>query len=63
MRRLVTVLIVTALAGVAIAAWGAVASARDAGPTQAKAKLPPLPANIKERKRWQIGRASCRERV
>jgi polar amino acid transport system substrate-binding protein len=54
MRRLVIVLIVTALAGVAIAAWGAAASARDAGPTQAKAKLPPLPANIKERKRWQI---------
>jgi polar amino acid transport system substrate-binding protein len=54
MRRLVTVLIVTALAGTAIAAWGAAASARDAGPTQAKAKLPPLPANIKERKRWQI---------
>jgi len=54
MRRLVIVLVVTALTGVAIAAWGAVASARDAGPTQAKVKLPPLPANIKERKRWQI---------
>jgi polar amino acid transport system substrate-binding protein len=54
MRRLVIVLVVTALAGVTVAAWGAVASARDAGPTQAKVKLPPLPANIKERKRWQI---------
>ena len=54
MRRLAIVLVVTALTGVAIAAWGAAASARDAGPTQAKVKLPPLPANIKERKRWQI---------
>ena len=39
------------------AAWGAAASAREAGPsaTQAKPKkLPPLPANIKERKRWNI---------
>jgi polar amino acid transport system substrate-binding protein len=56
MRRLVVVLVVTAITGVAIAAWGAVASARDAGPseTQAALKLPPLPANIKERKRWNI---------
>ena len=56
MRRLVVVLVVTAITGVAIAAWGAVASARDAGPSEAQAalKLPPLPANIKERKRWNI---------
>ena len=51
MKRLVVVLVTIALVGVAIAAT---ASAREAGPTQAKAKFPPLPANIKERKRWNI---------
>jgi polar amino acid transport system substrate-binding protein len=57
MRRLIVVIVATALAGVLLATWGGVASAREAGPTaaaQAKPKLPPLPANIKARKRWNI---------
>jgi polar amino acid transport system substrate-binding protein len=57
MRRLIVVIVATALAGVLLATWGGVASAREAGLTaaaQAKPKLPPLPANIKARKRWNI---------
>ena len=58
MRRLVIVIAITALAGAALATWGGVASAREAGPTVAfaadQAKLPPLPADIKARKRWNI---------
>jgi polar amino acid transport system substrate-binding protein len=58
MRRLVIVAAVTALAGAALATWGGVASAREAGPKVAfaaeQAKLPPLPADIKARKRWNI---------
>jgi polar amino acid transport system substrate-binding protein len=56
MRRLIVVIVATALAGVLLATWGGAASAREAGPTTAtqKAKLPPLPANIKERTRWNI---------
>jgi polar amino acid transport system substrate-binding protein len=58
MRRLVIVVAVTALAGAALATWGGVASAREAGPKVAfaaeQAKLPPLPADIKARKRWNI---------
>ena len=57
MKRLLVVLTATALAGVVLATWGGAASAREAGPTasaQKKAKLPPLPANIKARKRFNI---------
>ena len=58
MRRLVIVIAVTALAGVVLATWGGAASAREAGPSVAfaadQAKLPPLPADIKARKRWNI---------
>jgi len=58
MRRLVIVIAITALAGAALATWGGVASAREAGPKVAfaaeQAKLPPLPADIKARKRWNI---------
>jgi polar amino acid transport system substrate-binding protein len=57
MRRLVVALAAIALTGVALAAWGAAASAREAGPTdleRAQQKLPPLPADIKARKRWNI---------
>jgi polar amino acid transport system substrate-binding protein len=60
MRRLVVVLAATALAGTLVASWGAAASAREAGPNatraaeQRRAKLPPLPANIRQRKRWNI---------
>ena len=57
MRRLFVVIAATALAGVALATWGGVASAREAGPSgleRAQQKLPPLPADIKERKRLNI---------
>jgi polar amino acid transport system substrate-binding protein len=57
MRRLVVVIGITVFAG-ALATWGGVASAREAGPKVAFAaeqvKLPPLPADIKARKRWNI---------
>ena len=60
MRRLFVVIAITALAGVALATWGGAASAREAGPNAAEAAaqkkptLPPLPADIKERKRLNI---------
>jgi polar amino acid transport system substrate-binding protein len=58
MKRLFVVVIATALAGIALATWGSVASAREADSNTsleaAQAKLPPLPANIKSRGRWNI---------
>jgi polar amino acid transport system substrate-binding protein len=58
MKRLAAVVLVTALAGIVVATWGGAASAREAGPQVAfaadQAKLPPLPADIKARKRWNI---------
>jgi polar amino acid transport system substrate-binding protein len=58
MRRPVIAIAITALAAVALATWGGAASAREAGPSVAfaaeQAKLPPLPADIKARKRWNI---------
>jgi polar amino acid transport system substrate-binding protein len=57
MRRLAIVICITVFAG-ALATWGGVASAREAGQKVAlaaeQAKLPPLPADIKARKRWNI---------
>jgi polar amino acid transport system substrate-binding protein len=52
MKRLAAGVLVTVVAGVALATWGGAASAREE--TQAQ-KLPPLPANIKERGRFNIG--------
>ncbi len=52
MRRLLVVITAIVLTGVGLAAWGTVASAREAGPSElerAQQKLPPLPANIKSR--------------
>ncbi len=58
MRRLKAIFAVALVAGAAVAIWGGVASAREADSTgslaAAQAKLPPLPANIKERGRWNI---------
>jgi len=58
MRRLMIVIAAAALAGAVVAAWGGVASAGEAGPNVAfaadQAKLPPLPAEVKERTRWNI---------
>lgn len=50
MKRLVAVVLVTAVAGISLALWGGAASA--GGATQAK--LPALPENIKERGRFNI---------
>jgi polar amino acid transport system substrate-binding protein len=52
MKRLAVVVLVTVFAGVALAAWGGAASAREE--TQAQ-RLPALPTNIKERGRFNIG--------
>ena len=57
MRRLFVVITAVVLTGVGLAAWGTVASAREAGPSElerAQQKLPPLPANIKSRTRFNI---------
>ena len=58
MRRLKAVIAVAVAVGAMAAVWGGVASAREADSAAsleaAQAKLPPLPANIKERGRWNI---------
>ena len=59
MRRIMLVTVALALAAAALAAWGGASPSTSSGtaaPAQAKKpKLPPLPANIKERGRWIIG--------
>jgi polar amino acid transport system substrate-binding protein len=60
MKRLLGVFVAVCLVAGAVVAWGGAAASSgkpDAtGPTQrAKPKLPPLPAAIKQRKRWLIG--------
>jgi polar amino acid transport system substrate-binding protein len=52
MKRLAVVVLVTAVAGIALATWGGAASAREAAKAQ---RLPALPADIKERGRFNIG--------
>jgi polar amino acid transport system substrate-binding protein len=52
MKRLAIVVLVTVVAGVALATWGGAASAREATEAQ---KLPALPSNIKQRGRFNIG--------
>jgi polar amino acid transport system substrate-binding protein len=52
MKRLAVVVLVTVVAGIALATWGGAASARQE--TQAQ-RLPALPANIKDRGRFNIG--------
>ena len=55
MKRVIVALATVALAAGALVALSGVASAREAEPFAAdQAKLPPLPADIKERKRWNI---------
>ena len=58
MRRLKAVIAATVAAIAVVAIWGGVASAREADSTAslaaAQAKLPPLPANIRSRGRWNI---------
>jgi polar amino acid transport system substrate-binding protein len=57
MRRLVLALAVAGIAAASFAAWGAAApwsGASNEAATAADA-LPPLPAEVRERKRWKIG--------
>jgi polar amino acid transport system substrate-binding protein len=58
MKRLVMVVVVVAISAAAFAAWGLAApsgSTTAAAPTVKKPKLPPLPAQVKARKRWIVG--------
>src|SRR5918992_372497 len=61
MKRLIGVLVVVAGAAAALAAWGGAASGKspEAGPASAsqakKKRLPPLPRDVRQRKRWRIG--------
>jgi polar amino acid transport system substrate-binding protein len=58
MKRVIGVIVVAACVVAALGAWVGAAPAREAGPSTAQkanqAKLPPLPAEIKARKRWSI---------
>ena len=55
MKRVILALATVALAAVALVGLSGVASAREAEPFAAEQKgLPPLPAEIKERKRLNI---------
>ncbi|HKH30821.1 MAG TPA: transporter substrate-binding domain-containing protein [Gaiellaceae bacterium] len=57
MKRLLLVIAVIGVAAAAFAAWGAAAPWSVSAPDKATAasKLPALPAEVKERKRWKIG--------
>jgi polar amino acid transport system substrate-binding protein len=55
MRKLVALVVVGAAVAAALAAWGGATPEREAGATKADATLPPLPAEVKARKRWNIG--------
>ena len=59
MRRTAVLVAVGALALAALTTWGGAASAREAGPATAEKAsqrtLPALPANIRQRGRWNIG--------
>jgi polar amino acid transport system substrate-binding protein len=54
MRRISIAVAVSVAALAALAAWGGAASAREAGPEAAEQALPRLPANIRERGRFNI---------
>jgi polar amino acid transport system substrate-binding protein len=56
MRRIIGLAAIAAAVIGVVATWGGAASAREAetSATAAKRKLPPLPADIKARKRWNI---------
>jgi polar amino acid transport system substrate-binding protein len=56
MKRIVLAVTAVALVAAALAAWGgAVPLASSGADAASQAKLPPLPANIKQRGRWIIG--------
>jgi polar amino acid transport system substrate-binding protein len=56
MKRIVVMAALAAVAAAALATWGVAAPVGVGGTADvAKTKLPPLPADIKERGRWNIG--------
>jgi polar amino acid transport system substrate-binding protein len=63
MKRLLGVFVAVAVAAAAVAVWGGAASgsapdktgSASAPAANQKSKLPPLPAEVKQRKRWNIG--------
>src|SRR6266540_3976719 len=58
MKRLAVALAAVCLAAAALAAWSLAAPGREAGGAARAAKaatLPPLPAEVRQRKRWVIG--------
>ena len=55
MKRLLGVLVVVACAAAILAAWGGAAPASKTGTTASNATLPPLPPEVRERQRWNIG--------
>jgi len=57
MKKLVILIVLTALGAVAFTALSVAAPWSSAGPTKADvaSKLPPLPAEVRSRKRWKIG--------
>jgi polar amino acid transport system substrate-binding protein len=56
MKKLSLLIAIGVATAVAVATWGGAASAREADTSAVtqKAKLPPLPGEVKERKRWNI---------
>jgi polar amino acid transport system substrate-binding protein len=62
MKRLLGVFVAVAVAAAALAAWGGAASgsapeATESGSTQAQKRkpMPPLPREVRQRKRWIVG--------
>jgi polar amino acid transport system substrate-binding protein len=55
MRQLVALVVLGTAVAAALATWGWAAPTREAGAAKAEAALPPLPAAVKARKRWNIG--------
>ena len=55
MRLFAGVVVVAALAAAALSAGGGAVPARGTGPSAEHAALPPLPADIKSRRRWIVG--------
>ena len=55
MKRFIIVVVALGLAATAVAAWSSAAPSGTGGAESAAQKLPPLPASIKQRGRWNIG--------
>src|SRR5688500_1729440 len=55
MKRFVIVIAALGLAATAVTAWSSAAPSGGGGAESAAQKLPPLPAAIKQRGRWNIG--------